>query len=225
MVEEPVVEEPVVEDPKVEEPVVEEPVVEEPVVEEPEENDIDAANTLVEKKNPFAVDNKRRKGHVPGKVAPVAKIYFEERELNNENVIKEDVLEDEEDLDEELPVNGEPNVEEEFDFSELTDENLDADAKKQADEELRTPLAAFRKESKERAEKAQQAAAEADKARRREELKVRNNKITLRRDEKGNPKKRKPDIALAKSLLGWEPKVPLTEGLEKTIEYFKKRRI
>lgn len=40
-----------------------------------------------------------------------------------------------------------------------------------------------------------------------------------------DPKKRKPDIALAKSLLGWEPKVPLTEGLEKTIEYFKKRRI
>lgn len=40
-----------------------------------------------------------------------------------------------------------------------------------------------------------------------------------------DPKKRKPDIALAKSLLGWEPKVPLTEGLEKTIGYFKKRRI
>lgn len=40
-----------------------------------------------------------------------------------------------------------------------------------------------------------------------------------------DPKKRKPDIALAKSLLGWKPKVPLTEGLEKTIEYFKKRRI
>ena len=36
-----------------------------------------------------------------------------------------------------------------------------------------------------------------------------------------DPKKRKPDIALAKALLGWEPKVPLAEGLAKTIEYFK----
>ena len=36
-----------------------------------------------------------------------------------------------------------------------------------------------------------------------------------------DPKKRKPDIALAKELLGWEPKVPLAEGLSRTIEYFK----
>ena len=37
-----------------------------------------------------------------------------------------------------------------------------------------------------------------------------------------DPKKRKPDITLAKELLnGWEPKVPLDEGLEKTIEYFR----
>ena len=36
-----------------------------------------------------------------------------------------------------------------------------------------------------------------------------------------DPKKRKPDITLAKALLGWEPKVPLDEGLAKTIEYFK----
>ena len=38
-----------------------------------------------------------------------------------------------------------------------------------------------------------------------------------------DPKKRKPDIALAKALLGWEPKVPLAEGLAKTIAYFKAR--
>ena len=37
-----------------------------------------------------------------------------------------------------------------------------------------------------------------------------------------DPKKRKPDITLAKKLLGWEPKVPLAEGLAKTIEYFKR---
>ena len=36
-----------------------------------------------------------------------------------------------------------------------------------------------------------------------------------------DPKQRKPDITLAKALLGWEPKIPLAEGLAKTIEYFK----
>lgn len=36
-----------------------------------------------------------------------------------------------------------------------------------------------------------------------------------------DPKRRKPDITLAKELLGWEPKVPLQEGLAKTIDYFK----
>lgn len=36
-----------------------------------------------------------------------------------------------------------------------------------------------------------------------------------------DPKRRKPDITLAKELLGWEPAVPLKEGLAKTIAYFK----
>ena len=37
-----------------------------------------------------------------------------------------------------------------------------------------------------------------------------------------DPKKRKPDITLAHALLnGWEPKVPLQEGLTKTIAYFR----
>lgn len=35
-----------------------------------------------------------------------------------------------------------------------------------------------------------------------------------------DPKKRKPDITLAKELLGWEPQVPLSEGLKSTIAYF-----
>ncbi|MBW2465864.1 MAG: GDP-mannose 4,6-dehydratase, partial [Deltaproteobacteria bacterium] len=35
-----------------------------------------------------------------------------------------------------------------------------------------------------------------------------------------DPKQRQPDISLAKDKLGWEPKVPLREGLEKTITYF-----
>ncbi|MBT8042414.1 MAG: SDR family oxidoreductase [Kiritimatiellales bacterium] len=35
-----------------------------------------------------------------------------------------------------------------------------------------------------------------------------------------DPKQRQPDITLAKEKLGWEPTVPLREGLAKTIEYF-----
>ena len=37
-----------------------------------------------------------------------------------------------------------------------------------------------------------------------------------------DPKQRQPDITLAKKHLGWEPKVPLAEGLTHTIAYFKK---
>ena len=36
-----------------------------------------------------------------------------------------------------------------------------------------------------------------------------------------DPKMRRPDISLAKKTLGWEPKVNLFDGLQKTIEYFK----
>ena len=35
-----------------------------------------------------------------------------------------------------------------------------------------------------------------------------------------DPRRRQPDITLAKEKLGWEPRVPLREGLEKTITYF-----
>lgn len=38
---------------------------------------------------------------------------------------------------------------------------------------------------------------------------------------KDDPLQRRPDISLAKEKLGWEPKVPLRDGLIKTIEYFK----
>jgi UDP-glucuronate decarboxylase len=37
-----------------------------------------------------------------------------------------------------------------------------------------------------------------------------------------DPKQRKPDISLANSLLNWNPKIQLREGIEKTIDYFKK---
>jgi UDP-glucuronate decarboxylase len=36
-----------------------------------------------------------------------------------------------------------------------------------------------------------------------------------------DPTRRRPDITLAKTYLGWEPKIKLDEGLDKTIEYFK----
>jgi len=38
---------------------------------------------------------------------------------------------------------------------------------------------------------------------------------------KDDPKQRKPDITLARTLLGWEPKVALEEGLVTTLDYFK----
>lgn len=38
-----------------------------------------------------------------------------------------------------------------------------------------------------------------------------------------DPQVRQPDIAKAKKILGWEPKVKLEEGLMKTIEYFRAR--
>ena len=39
---------------------------------------------------------------------------------------------------------------------------------------------------------------------------------------KDDPKRRRPDIALAKELLGWEPRIKLRDGLPKTITYFRK---
>ena len=36
-----------------------------------------------------------------------------------------------------------------------------------------------------------------------------------------DPKQRRPDITKARALLGWEPRVPLEEGLKETIAYFK----
>ncbi|MEP6914920.1 MAG: UDP-glucuronic acid decarboxylase family protein [Acidobacteriota bacterium] len=38
-----------------------------------------------------------------------------------------------------------------------------------------------------------------------------------------DPKVRQPDITKARTLLGWEPKVGLEEGLTKTLEYFRKK--
>ena len=36
-----------------------------------------------------------------------------------------------------------------------------------------------------------------------------------------DPKQRRPDITRARTELGWEPLVPLEEGLARTLEYFR----
>ncbi len=38
-----------------------------------------------------------------------------------------------------------------------------------------------------------------------------------------DPKQRQPDITRARTILGWQPKVQLTEGLRSTIEYFREQ--
>jgi len=39
-----------------------------------------------------------------------------------------------------------------------------------------------------------------------------------------DPTQRRPDISLARAALGWEPEVPLREGLGRTIEWFRTRK-
>lgn len=47
-------------------------------------------------------------------------------------------------------------------------------------------------------------------------------KLVFRPLPQDDPLQRKPIIDMAQKELGWEPKVPLTEGLKKTISYFEK---
>ena len=48
-------------------------------------------------------------------------------------------------------------------------------------------------------------------------------KISYNPLPKDDPKQRKPDITLAKKVLNWKPKYTRAEGLEPTLEYFKKK--
>jgi UDP-glucuronate decarboxylase len=48
-----------------------------------------------------------------------------------------------------------------------------------------------------------------------------NSKLVYKPLPQDDPRQRKPDISLAKSKLKWSPSVKLTEGLKKTIGYFK----
>ena len=48
-----------------------------------------------------------------------------------------------------------------------------------------------------------------------------NSKLVFHELPKDDPKQRRPDITKAKELLGWEPRVPLRDGLANTIEYYR----
>jgi len=52
------------------------------------------------------------------------------------------------------------------------------------------------------------------------ELTNSNSEITFQPLPEDDPKKRQPDITLARKILSWQPTVPLEEGLQKTIRYF-----
>ena len=48
-------------------------------------------------------------------------------------------------------------------------------------------------------------------------------KIVYRPLPEDDPKVRQPDITRARTILGWEPKVGLEDGLSRTLEYFRKK--
>ena len=47
--------------------------------------------------------------------------------------------------------------------------------------------------------------------------------IVLRDLPPDDPRQRRPDISMARTLLGWEPKIALRDGLARTIAYFRER--
>jgi UDP-glucuronate decarboxylase len=47
-------------------------------------------------------------------------------------------------------------------------------------------------------------------------------KIVFRPLPEDDPERRRPDISLAREKLGWQPSMPLEQGLKKTISYFEK---
>ena len=48
-----------------------------------------------------------------------------------------------------------------------------------------------------------------------------NSEIVFQELPEDDPKQRKPDITKARAVLGWEPRVPLEEGLRETVAYFR----
>jgi len=56
-------------------------------------------------------------------------------------------------------------------------------------------------------------------------LEVTGSKSELRYEDlpEDDPSRRRPDIAKARALLGWEPRIKLKEGLEKSLEFFRNK--
>lgn len=48
-----------------------------------------------------------------------------------------------------------------------------------------------------------------------------NSTIQMLPATKDDPRQRKPDITVAKTQIGWSPKVPVRDGLNKAIAYFR----
>jgi UDP-glucuronate decarboxylase len=48
-------------------------------------------------------------------------------------------------------------------------------------------------------------------------------RVTYKPLPQDDPTQRQPDITRAREWLGWEPRIPLAEGLQRTIEYFRQR--
>jgi nucleoside-diphosphate-sugar epimerase len=59
-----------------------------------------------------------------------------------------------------------------------------------------------------------------DLAKKIKEMTATPSKIVYKDLTSDDPKQRRPDISKAKNILDWEPKVGVTEGLQKTIEYY-----
>jgi dTDP-glucose 4,6-dehydratase len=55
------------------------------------------------------------------------------------------------------------------------------------------------------------------------ELTGSHSKIVFRELPEDDPKVRQPDITKARTILGWEPKVELEDGLRRTLAYFRER--
>ena len=56
------------------------------------------------------------------------------------------------------------------------------------------------------------------------ELTKSRSQIVYRELPSDDPERRKPDISIAKNLLGWEPRVDLEQGLLNTIAFFGDRQ-
>jgi UDP-glucuronate decarboxylase len=48
-------------------------------------------------------------------------------------------------------------------------------------------------------------------------------RVTYKPLPQDDPTQRQPDITRAREWLGWEPRIPLADGLERTVEYFRER--